>query len=398
MGKTSFIILALILYLSTFPLGNCKCTKDGGFCEFRETPDYCIGQYHYGVKCPNCCKGLMCYGYECRKEDCHKVDDSCDTDKCCEPLQCLAKTKTCQECTPLNSPCGYSIANCCSEYSCHTKDYTCQIYLPEGSRCTEGDGSCCNGLTCFKDSTSTYPKCTKCQRARGNLCGSYQNKTGCCSTQDLTCHYGMCQHCTVPNTACGYLIPDCCTGYSCHTNNYTCQSCTRVGQFCLEGDGSCCPDLTCFSDPSSSPYCVKCTPKYSQCGEGYPSCCKGLSCFKSIFHDYMCVDCVPDISERCGDDRPDCCGPDLKCYNNSCRLCGRRNSSCNNGSAPDCCPGLSCSANSQTCQPCTVENDACTDAEDALPCCGNLSCFDGTCQKCIAENDTCTDAEDTVAL
>ncbi len=48
----------------------------------------------------------------------------------------------------------------------------------------------------------------------------------------------------------------------------------------------------------------------------------------------------------------------------------------------------------ETCQNCTVENDNCTDDEDAVPRCGILMCFNETCQNCIAENHSCTDAED----
>ncbi len=165
-------------------------------------------------------------------------------------------------------------------------------------------------------------------------------------------------------------------------------TCIKTGKY----TSNCYIGLACYKSGTTddSTTCQACVGQCKKCSTAAQNCCQGFRCNEQ---NQTCTlrsavaDCTADTDcERFGCEN-------LTCFAGSCASCAEENAACG-CDLPDCCTNLTCFSDgvSGTCQNCTVENDNCTDADGAVPCCGTLTCYDGTCQNCIVENGKCTDA------
>ncbi len=279
MGKTNFIILALILCLSTFPLVQCECTGKNAGCGYG-IPDCCAGYScrtrNYtcqpcsaeGIRCleeyGTCCAGLTCFGSRSRStcQPCTTSGSECSKDKadCFAGLTCF--NEKCQPCTAENATCAEDSPRCCAPLSCDRG--TCQPCTLKNQKCTSYL-PCCDGLTCYDG------MCQNCAPEQGSDCS---DTLQCCGTGSLQCFEGKCMGCGLDNWFCGAGYPPCCLGLGCFNGkcktgcekkkctkiqdccgNYYCKKkkclpCENAGDTCKLNESSCCPGLTCtkYSD------------------------------------------------------------------------------------------------------------------------------------------------------
>ncbi len=169
-----FMSLGVILYLSTFPLGNAG--------------DDCAGMLEY-----------------CGNRDC--CDDlTCST----RPTLPFFPRPSCQNCVNENKTCE-NYWDCCDDMTCFNLNKTCQPCLTENSICGENYPDCCYGFDCLSGT------CEKCQKM-GQKCGD-DSDLDCCKDFGLTCFREMCYQCSPSTYPCDENNPACCDGLTCKGGN-----------------------------------------------------------------------------------------------------------------------------------------------------------------------------------
>ncbi len=175
---------------------------------------------------------------------------------------------------------------------------------------------------------------------------------------------------------CGDRNDACCNGDGCSAPNVcingTCQ-CGALDQPCCAGSGGCGSNLTCWSNPGSTPYC-SCGMLTGPCCQGVsPSCQTGAVCFEN------------SNCERCGGQNDPCCdgnecSPGYTCDNGYCK-CGGLNEAC--------CGGTSCLRNGSGPLPICSNNVCIAPGAPSGPACGQVGASCGTGAACCPGNLVC---------
>ncbi len=253
-GVYDSILLGLILYLSTLPLGkSSNCAKKYHACSDPDNIE------------KKCCSNLACYKDKC--ETCKHWLRTCSYSQqnCCKGFWCnIHKFEKCTLCKEIGDSCSSDVE--CGEGHACNRNSKCQPCIVGNAPCTEQ--ICCEGFMCSL--SAEEPHCVPCMTYGHSCPHDIHDDVKCCS--DLTCMNNFCSQCKRPGQfGCSYPWQNCCKGFWCDSIGH-CRNCFPSGDSCSI-NVQCCGGHACNELSKCAP-CVTCN---ETCSPEIP-CCEGFVC------------------------------------------------------------------------------------------------------------------------